>query len=260
MVVRVVGRRGRARPARGRGAAGGRAGRWVRLAPTTTWTCRRRASASAARSYGFSNGRCRVEDEPDASGSSTSAAPPTWSRDGMREHEAAEPLARRGRELVGDPRLRRALVDEHRALGHLEEDRVALADVEEGDAQAGRRRGRRVAARRPPGDGEHRAPSRRRPAIASPRGARRRSRTTTSTAPRPTSADRERPRRRHLRVRAGRRPSRAHAARGRRPASRSAQASAGAASGGAGSSAVAASAKPRSGATTGAASAFASTE
>ena len=42
-----------------------------------------------------------------------------------------------------DVPFRRAFVDEYRALGDLEEDRVALADVEERDAEPLRRRQRR---------------------------------------------------------------------------------------------------------------------
>ena len=38
--------------------------------------------------------------------------------------------------------LRRALIDEHRALGDLQQRCVALADVEEGDTQPGRGRQR----------------------------------------------------------------------------------------------------------------------
>ena len=58
----------------------------------------------------------------------------------VREHERGEPPDAEAAQLARDVRLRRPLVDEHRALGHLEQDRVALADVEEGDPQPGRRR------------------------------------------------------------------------------------------------------------------------
>ena len=49
-------------------------------------------------------------------------------------------------ELVGHVGLGRAVVDEDRALGNLEQDPVALADVQEGHAQpGGRSRGGAVA-------------------------------------------------------------------------------------------------------------------
>jgi len=56
------------------------------------------------------------------------------------EHERGEPADAEASQLPRHVGFRRALIDQHSALGHLEQDRVALADIEEGDPQAGRRR------------------------------------------------------------------------------------------------------------------------
>ena len=61
----------------------------------------------------------------------------------MREDDRSQPPHAERAELLCDVRLGRALVDEHRALRHLQENRVALADVEERDAEPVRRRQRR---------------------------------------------------------------------------------------------------------------------
>ena len=58
----------------------------------------------------------------------------------VREDDGGEPPHAEPAQLASDVRLRRPLVDEHRTLRHLEQDRVALADIEERDPQASRRR------------------------------------------------------------------------------------------------------------------------
>ncbi len=77
----------------------------------------------------------------------TSAAPPMWSRCGWVSTSAAQPAYAELAELAFDTRLGRALVDEDRSLRHLDEDRVALADIEERDPQPRRWRECRGAAR-----------------------------------------------------------------------------------------------------------------
>ena len=58
----------------------------------------------------------------------------------VREDERRQPADAEVSELLRDLRLGRPLVDEDRALRNLEQDRVALTDVEERDPEAGRRR------------------------------------------------------------------------------------------------------------------------
>jgi hypothetical protein len=90
------------------------------------------------------SGEARVEHPPDVeavehAGGAADVVPLR-----VRQHEEREPADAEPAELGGDVRLRRPLVDEHGAFAHLQQDRVALADVEERDPQAaGRRRGRR---------------------------------------------------------------------------------------------------------------------
>ena len=58
----------------------------------------------------------------------------------MGEDERCKAFDAESFELAGDVRLRRALVDEDGALRDLQQDRVALADVEHGDPQSVRER------------------------------------------------------------------------------------------------------------------------
>ena len=74
----------------------------------------------------------------------------------VRDDERGEPWRPMPPELPVDVCLGRPGVDEHRALRRLEQDCVALADVEERDAQPCRRRPRRRWVKRPPADREER--------------------------------------------------------------------------------------------------------
>ena len=71
-------------------------------------------------------------------------------------HERGERVESHAAELPVDMRLGRPGVDEHRALRRLEQDRVALADVEKRDAQARRAATTRRRMQRPPADREER--------------------------------------------------------------------------------------------------------
>ena len=127
-------------PARGRGAGAGRAGTRRPRASRRPRRPRSAAAASAAPLVRARRGEARVEHavdrEPAEHG--LSAADVVALR--VREHERGEPPDAEAAKLLGDVRLRRPLVDEDRALGHLEQDRVALPDVEERDPEARRRR------------------------------------------------------------------------------------------------------------------------
>ena len=142
---------------------------------------RGRARGERRRSSGLVGREPRVEDRVDASCSSTSAAPPTWSRCGCVSTSSASRRTPSASQLVGDARLRRALVDEQRRAGESGRATVALADVEERDPQrrsaAAARRGR--AASRP----------RRRATTASASGSRRRGRPRQSRRGRPAESD-----------------------------------------------------------------------
>ena len=63
----------------------------------------------------------------------------------VRDHDRGERVEPHPPQLPVDARLGRAGIDEHRALRRLEQDPVALADVEERDPQPGRRRPRSAA-------------------------------------------------------------------------------------------------------------------
>ena len=88
----------------------------------------------------------------------------------MGEDERRQPSDAEAGELSGDVRLGRPLVDEHVALGDLQQDRIALADVERRDAEA-RRRWRRRRARPQQPNGRTRSRARAEPS-ATARGAR----------------------------------------------------------------------------------------
>ena len=99
-------------------------------------------------------GQRRLEDKPDVQaldhlGSSADVVPGR-----VREHEQVEPADAERAQLIGDAGLRRPLVHEHRRAGHLQERGVALANVEDRDAQAVRRR-RCVLGPAPPRDEKH---------------------------------------------------------------------------------------------------------
>ena len=58
----------------------------------------------------------------------------------VSEHEGGQTADAEVAQLPRDLGLGRTLVDEHGPFRHLDEDRIALADVEEGETEAGRRR------------------------------------------------------------------------------------------------------------------------
>ena len=68
------------------------------------------------------------------------------------DHERGERVQPHAPQLAIDARFGRPGVDEHRALRRLEEDPVALPDVEERDAEARRRRPRRGWMQGPPAE------------------------------------------------------------------------------------------------------------
>jgi hypothetical protein len=74
---------------------------------------------------------------------------------GVREDECGERAHAPSAQLTCHARLGRSLVDEDAALRHLEQDAVALADVEERDAQPGGRLPGIRRAQRPPADPAH---------------------------------------------------------------------------------------------------------
>ena len=70
----------------------------------------------------------------------------------MGQHREREVTHTELAQLVVDVPFRRALVDEHRSLPDFQEDRVSLADVQNGQPEPGRRRARTPAggSARPP--------------------------------------------------------------------------------------------------------------
>src|SRR5919108_211062 len=82
----------------------------------------------------------RVEDELDRQPAQDLGRAADVVALGVREHEHCEPADSEPAELAGDVRLGRALVDEDRAFGDLEQRGVALTDVERGQAEAAWRR------------------------------------------------------------------------------------------------------------------------
>ena len=72
----------------------------------------------------------------------------------MRQDEGRERADPQAPELLGCAALRRALIHKHRGARRLEEDRVALADVEESDPQPRRRLADGLDPGRPGGAGD----------------------------------------------------------------------------------------------------------
>ena len=70
---------------------------------------------------------------------------------GMGKDDGRQTVDSQRLQLAGDLGLGRALVYQHRTLRHLQQDGVALADVEDGHPQAARRQGWRLLADRAPG-------------------------------------------------------------------------------------------------------------
>ena len=215
-----------------------------------------RASTSAPRSSALSLG---------SAGSRTSPTR-TWPQDvlrpadvialRMREDDHRQARHSQPPELTGDVRFGRALVDEHRSARDLDQRAVALTDVQERDPQPRRRRRhRRAAVEAPPARDESDSEDNR-DELGSPRAASTssRGRRARGSTPAPTSAARAET------AAYGSPPtSRAHPA--RYAASQPLTHARAAASGGAtGATIAVTSAIPRSGATTGAASALAGIE
>ena len=110
---------------------------------TTTGTPRRRASASVASRSGegasIPGSRYGADAEAvDDAGGTADVVALRMREDDRGQRPNAEPS-----ELTGHVRLRRAFVDEHCRTRRLDERGVALADVEERDAESGRSRPRR---------------------------------------------------------------------------------------------------------------------
>ena len=92
----------------------------------------------------------RVENAPDPDAVENSRGPSDVVALRMREDDHGQAPYAEAAKLRRDICLRRPLVDEHRAFGHLEQRAVSLADVEEGDPQPFRRRQGVGAASQPP--------------------------------------------------------------------------------------------------------------
>jgi hypothetical protein len=82
----------------------------------------------------------RIEDLLDASATEHGGRPADVVSLRMGQHEDVDALDAEMTEELVDVRLGRALVDENGALGNLEQDSVALTDVEERDPESLRRR------------------------------------------------------------------------------------------------------------------------
>src|SRR5215211_1177229 len=84
----------------------------------------------------------RIEDHVDTQPVEDARGPADVVALRVREDDCGQPADAQAAQLAGDVRLRPALVDEDVSLGHLEQGRVSLPDVEGGDPQAVRRRRR----------------------------------------------------------------------------------------------------------------------
>ena len=105
-------------------------------------TRRRRASAAIRRPSGSRTPSRPSSSMPTGIARSTAAAPPSWSAWAWVTTSRSSRRTPACAQARDDAAVRRPGVDEHRVAPVLDERRVALADVEERDAQAGGRRER----------------------------------------------------------------------------------------------------------------------
>ena len=94
----------------------------------------------------------RVENEPDAQLAKHVGRAADVVALGMREDERSQAPDAETAQLIGDARVRRALVDEQPHTGRLDEAAIALPHVQERDSEPGRRRRRFRGGACDPGD------------------------------------------------------------------------------------------------------------